>query len=204
MLAACSGPAEQATVIANKDSAKTAIDTSDITYDELPPGSIKADSYWGRMGLEELLPALMAFVPTGYQVMDTCSGDLNLDTYPDYLLVLNVPQEDIVATKRADSAGPLKRSMLVLLGQQDSTYKLAVQSDKAIYCSDCGGGGMGDPYSALVIKNGYFSIEHYGGGARRWTRTTTFKYSATDSTWYLHKDGHVKFNAGDEEDEKEQ
>jgi hypothetical protein len=53
-----------------------------------------------------------------------------------------------------------------------------------------------------VIKNGYFSIEHYGGSAERWTRTITFKYSTTDSSWYLHKDGHESFSAVDENAKK--
>jgi hypothetical protein len=61
-----------------------------------------------------------------------------------------------------------------------------------------GGGMMGDPYQGLVIKNGYFSVELYGGSRYRWARTVTFKYAPADSTWYLHKDGHESYDTMDE------
>jgi len=56
---------------------------------------------------------------------------------------------------------------------------------------------MGDPYVSIVIKKGYFSIEHYGGSSWRWQRIITYKYSPVDKEWYLHRDGTVSFNAGD-------
>jgi hypothetical protein len=65
-----------------------------------------------------------------------------------------------------------------------------------VLCVDCGG-VMGDPFMQVVIKNGYFSIEHYGGSGWRWTRTITFKYSPADSYWYLHKDGNSSFHSAD-------
>ena len=58
---------------------------------------------------------------------------------------------------------------------------------------------MGDSFSQVVIKNGYFTVEHYGGSSWRWTRFVTFRYSATDSDWYLHRDGCDSFHAGNPE-----
>jgi hypothetical protein len=58
---------------------------------------------------------------------------------------------------------------------------------------------MGDPFQEVVIKKGFFSIEHYGGSGWRWTRTITFKYTADDNNWYLFKDGGDSFHASDPE-----
>lgn len=140
---------------------------------------------------------VLTHIPDGYQILDTCSGDLNLDQYVDYLVLLAQNGEDSLSKTSGDD---IKRRLLILTGTGGS-YALAAQSDNAVYCSSCGG-MMGDPYQKLVIKNGYFSIEHYGGSADRWTRTITFKYSTADSSWFLHKDGHESFSAVDEKEKK--
>ena len=132
--------------------------------------------------------------------MDTCSGDLNGDALTDYLLVLRLIGEDSLARATESSDTFIKRRLLILTGQSGQTYKLAAQSDNVIDCVDCGG-ELGEPYQGLVIKNGYFSVKHYGGSAWRWTRFVTFKYATADSAWYLHKDGKGSFNFG-EPDEK--
>jgi hypothetical protein len=54
---------------------------------------------------------------------------------------------------------------------------------------------LASPFIGIVIKKGYFPIEHYGGSGWQWTRTITFKYSIADSYWYLHKDGGYSFHA---------
>lgn len=56
---------------------------------------------------------------------------------------------------------------------------------------------MGDPFTGLTIKKGYFTVEHYGGSAQRWTRYVTFKYDPASRTWLLHRDGHERFEALD-------
>ena len=56
---------------------------------------------------------------------------------------------------------------------------------------------MGDPFMGIKIKNGYFSVEHYGGSSWRWTRIITYKYSKQDKEWFLHKDGSESFHASE-------
>ena len=56
---------------------------------------------------------------------------------------------------------------------------------------------MGDPFMGLAIKKGYFTVEHYGGSAQRWTRFVTFKYDPAARTWLLHRDGRERFQALD-------
>lgn len=140
----------------------------------------------------KILPLnLNVFVPVNYTALDTTSGDLNLDQYPDMIMVLKKNGED---TTSDVNEHPEKRPLLILIGQADRTYKFAAKSDNAVYCIDCGG-IMGDPFMNIVIKKGYFSVEHYGGSTWRWTRTITFKYSPADKYWFLHKDGNESFNA---------
>lgn len=141
---------------------------------------------------------LKNFVLEGYEVLDIIKGNLNLDTYPDAIMVLYKKGEketsDVIDH-------PEKRPLLILTGQADKTYKLAARSDNAVYCVDCGG-QMGDPFTGITIKNGYFSVEHYGGSSWRWTRIITFKYSSAEKNWFLHKDGGDSFHAAAPEEVK--
>jgi hypothetical protein len=135
------------------------------------------------------------FIPKGYSILDTATGNLNLDAYPDMLLALKKDGEE----KTSDvTEHPEQRPLLILLGQPDHTFALAARSDNSIYCVDCGG-VMGDPYQSLVIKKGFFSVEHYGGSSWRWTRIVTFKYNAAEKKWYLFKDGGDSFHASEPE-----
>jgi hypothetical protein len=154
---------------------------------------VKHEAY--NKDIKELPPYLNQFVPEGYTAIDTTSGDLNLDDYPDMILVLKKNGED---TTSDVTEHPEKRPLLILTGQADKTYKLAARNDNTVYCIDCGG-IMGDPFMEVVIKKGYFSIEHYGGSGWRWTRTITFRYSPADNYWYLHKDGGESFHASEPE-----
>ncbi|WP_343747015.1 hypothetical protein [Chitinophaga sp.] len=135
--------------------------------------------------------SLKAFIPKGYEILDTTTGDLNRDALPDMIMVLRKKGEDSTSDVVEH---PEKRPLLILLGQQDHSYKLAARNDNVVYCVDCGG-MMGDPFQGVTIKNGYFSVEHYGGSAWRWTRIITFRYSPDDKNWYLHKDGGDSFHA---------
>jgi hypothetical protein len=131
----------------------------------------------------------------GYTVLDAAKGDLNRDAVPDWLVVLHRPDE----AKTSDVIDhPTKRPLLVFVGGAGGTYTLAARADNAVYCVDCGG-MMGDPFMDLVIKKGYFTVEHYGGSAQRWTRLVTFKYDPAARTWLLHRDSHEHFYALDPE-----
>jgi hypothetical protein len=139
--------------------------------------------------------AIRRALPAGYTVLDAARGDLNRDALPDWLVVLHRPDEQ----KTSDVIDhPTKRPLLVFVGGSDGTYTLAARSDNAVYCVDCGG-IMGDPFMGLAIKKGYFTVEHYGGSAQRWTRYVTFRYDPAARAWLLHRDGHEHFHATDPE-----
>lgn len=146
-----------------------------------PPPKIKVD----------VPTSLKSFIPGGYEALNLSRGDLNGDAYPDVVLILYRKGEE----KTSDvMSHPEKRPLLLIIGQANKTYKIAARSDNAVYCFDCGG-QMGDPFMGVTIKNGYFSVEHYGGSGWRWTRIVTFKYSPADKNWFLHKDGGERFHA---------
>jgi len=135
--------------------------------------------------------ALKKYIPAGFEALNLTKGDLNRDAFGDIILVLKKKGEE----KTSDVIDhPEKRPLLILLGQADHSYKLAARSNNSVYCVDCGG-IMGDPFMGITIKNGYFSVEHYGGSGHRWTRIVTFKYSPAEKNWFLFKDGGERFHA---------
>lgn len=136
-----------------------------------------------------------AYVPQGYAILDSVSGNLNLDSIDDLILVLKKENEE-ESFDVSDSTE--KRPLLILVGLEDGKYRLAAKSNNTVYCYDCGG-MMGDPYQQVVIKNGYFSVEHYGGSAWRWTKIVTYKYSKEDEHWFLHRDGGESYHTADPE-----
>ena len=129
-----------------------------------------------------ILPQKIAeFIPTGYALIDTAMGDLNLDKYTDIILVLKTVGEDT-----ALDATEFKRPLLLLLGHTDKTFSLAARNDNIVYCFQCGG-MFGDPYDGVEIRKGIFTIHHFGGSNDRWSNDITFKYSPANKTWYLYK-----------------
>lgn len=148
------------------------------------PGSTNAQD-------PNLPPAAAKSLPKGYEVLNSTTGNLNLDRYPDLIVVLHKAREaetsDVVSH-------PEKRPLLIFTGGPGNTYQLVARSDNAVYCVDCGG-MMGDPFMGITIKQGYFSVEHYGGSAWRWTRIITFKYAVAEKNWFLYKDGNESFHA---------
>ena len=135
------------------------------------------------------------FISDGYSVLDTVSGNLNLDKYNDLILILKKNDEE----KTSDIIdNPEKRPLLILIGQDNGGYQLVAKSNSTVYCFDCGG-MMGDPYQGVTIKNGYFSVEHYGGSAWRWSRIITYKFSKADNHWFLHRDGRESFHVSEPE-----
>jgi hypothetical protein len=140
------------------------------------------------------LPKELAnFVPPKYSVLAAVAGDLNQDKRIDYLLVLKQDGED---TLSINNESPTRRPLLIILANENRGYQLARRNDNVVYCYECGG-VMGDPFTGIVIKDGFFSIEHYGGSAWRWTRIVTFKFSKKENDWFLHQDGSESFHVSE-------
>ncbi|NLL28705.1 MAG: hypothetical protein GX259_07900 [Bacteroidales bacterium] len=162
---------------------------TDITADTLTStdNSLEKESF--KQVVDSSPNELLEFLPTNYSILNATSGDLNLDGINDYILVLKKNDEDSLFFV---SDGPEKRPLLILIRDKNNKLKLVRRNDNTVYCFGCGG-IMGDPFMGITIKNGYFSVEHYGGSAWRWTRIITYKYSKKDNEWFLHKDGSESF-----------
>ncbi len=132
------------------------------------------------------------FIPEGYALLDTVSGDLNLDSYPDMILVLKKIGEDT-----ASDATGYKRPLLLLSGNAGKSFTLAARNDNIVYCRQCGG-VMGDPYYGIEIKKGMFTVNHFGGSTQRWSNEITFKYSPVEETWLLYEITDKNWNVFDE------
>src|ERR1700748_1748297 len=103
---------------------------------------------------------LKSFIPPNFTLLDSASGDINLDGVNDLVLILR----DTVEKMNPDANRPL----LLLQGNSNGLYKLVGRNDNVVLCKNCGG-IHGDPYEGITIKKGYFSIEHMGGTSWRWT-----------------------------------
>jgi hypothetical protein len=152
-----------------------------IFFFSFPFGEI---SFAGQRPLGDTirLPQKIAkFIPTGFALIDTLVGDLNLDNYRDIILVLKTIGEDTTL-----DAPDYKRPLVLLVGHADKTFTLAARNDNVVYCYQCGG-VFGDPYNGVEIKKGLFTVHHFGGSNDRWSNDITFKYSPAEKTWYLYK-----------------
>lgn len=148
--------------------------------------------------IDSVPESLKAFIPTGYSEINISKGDADLDGITDIIIVLRKNTEE--TTSNYAEYKPDKRPLLLLLGQPDNSFKLALRNDNAVYCIDCGG-VFGDPFTGTAIKNGYFSIEHGIAGGRHWDHVVTFKYDKSKGNWYLFKDHYISYKLNDSNDE---
>ena len=138
------------------------------------------------------LEYLMTFIPEGELVLDYEYGDLNKDDLKNDVILI---AHDAKA-EREEEGEELKRTTYILTRTSDNKLKEEAMNEIVVMCSSCGG-VFGDPYNNIVIKNGYFSLEHYGGSNWRWTQIFTFKYNEEKKNWFLHKSGGESYHTGE-------
>jgi hypothetical protein len=128
---------------------------------------------------------LNAFVPSGFSLLDFEYGDLNRDELKnDAILVLQPETGDTLDAMRP---------VLILVQQEDGSLQQVARNNGVVLCQGCGG-VLGDPYQDIAIKNGYFSLEHFGGSRYKWNLIITFKYDPNKDTWVLHKYGEESYD----------
>lgn len=141
-----------------------------------------SQSLWAQDSNEQL----KKYIPQGYVLLDSKSGDLNQDGYVDYVIICKTPNE-------MDSEEELQRPVLILHGTQNEGLQLIARNDN-VALSYYAGGPIGDPYTGMTIKKNFFSIEHMCGGGSRFTRIITFKYNPSLLHYVLHKDAGDTWN----------
>ena len=129
------------------------------------------------------------FIPKGYEVLNFTKGNLNRDGIDDAILILKVINENESSTDNSP-----KRPLYILIGNANGGYKLATKNSNCVL-GIRDGGMMGDPFSGVAIKNGYFSIEYYGGSSWRWVKVITFRYDSDRDNWFLHREGDESYHS---------
>lgn len=92
---------------------------------------------------------LKSYIPQGDKLDTLTRGDLNKDGIEDIVMVSE--------SKKTDNENPTARTLIILFGQPDGTYKLNTQSKTAVV-------GKNEYsyvfFSGVIIKNGTLIIEH--------------------------------------------
>jgi hypothetical protein len=143
----------------------------------VPPG---AEAQTIRHDDVAIPAAARPFVAAETRPIAFATGDLDRDGRPDALLVLEA------TTRKPDDeeSDGFTRTLVVLVGQADGTYREAARNAKVAYCTGCGG-VMGDPFEGVEVKPGSFTVSNAGGSNWRWSHAYTFNYSRRDRTWQL-------------------
>ena len=174
------------------DTAKTALSPgleSDYNSSIQTPGEPETPEATDHSD-EELPEELKAFIPAGFTMLGFEYGDLNKDeSIQDAILVLKNQKE-----KELDEEGlEANRPLLILIRQPDGRLKKVASNDEIVLCYSCGG-VLGDPFQGIAIKNGYFSVEHFGGSRFKWLNIITFKFDKDKNDWFLYKIGDESFD----------
>lgn len=135
-----------------------------------------------------------AFIPQGYALLDSVSGDLNGDWRKDWVIVLKKSDEDSLAAIGIETTRPV----IVLYSDINGQLFQVHRADNLVYCLGCGG-IWGDPYSGIEMVPHGFKIYHYGGSNWRWTRNLTFVHSGNE--FYLEEDAGSSFKMMDVADD---
>ena len=140
------------------------------------------------LSTDKLPQSVSKVIPKGYSVLKFKKGNLNRDKIADAILILKHDKEE----EKEDT----KRLLYILVGTKNGDFKVVKKSSSAVLGVQ-DGGMMGDPFQDVAIKNGYFSVEHYGGSSWRWSRIVTFKYNKSKKNWFLHKDGGDSYHSSE-------
>lgn len=117
----------------------------------------------------------------GFTEFKTFKGDVNSDKKADKIVIYEKKcgRNDKNAVENSKC-----RRIAVFLNVKNK-YKLVGFNDNLVECSECGGGGVGDPFQNVKIKNGYFSVESLYGACDKTSIVTTFKYDKAAKNFYL-------------------
>jgi hypothetical protein len=152
---------EQSTGSTLHDSALT--DTIPVAESQIKPHPVFSDT---------------SIFPSGYVIIDSAYGNLNLDSYTDAVLVFAHNSETEGATY---SERP--RALLIFLGDSLNRLDLALRNDQIVY-TEAEGQMFGESFAGIEIDSGLLRVNHYGGSRFRWTADYVFEYDAGKKSWF--------------------
>ena len=117
---------------------------------------------------------IKSFIPKGWIVLATATGDYNNDGIKDYALV-------IVDSFEEKMSGDVSRSIIILKGEKNG-FQMSGSCDSAVLCWNCGG-IHGDPFLAIKFDNNKLIVSHYGGSSWKWKLTDKFRFK--NDRWTL-------------------
>lgn len=128
-------------------------------------------------------PEIIPFEDLGSKIIDYKQADLNGDGIQDYLIVLEVQKKQTLDSDIVQK----RRSVLILIRQQDKSLKLAKRNNNVVACATCGGTFV-DGFAEILVNNRKFSISnHSGGNSANTVDTYTFAYLRRENTWQLNR-----------------
>ena len=104
---------------------------------------------------------MSAFIPAGWHILDSASGDLNKDARTDFALVLQHKEKKQLIKKDAYSTDTVMTNprMLLLLFADSGGYRLAEQNNTFILTYDVPPNVMDDPLADISIRKGVLQID---------------------------------------------
>lgn len=135
----------------------------------------------------EKAASLNDFVPKGWSILDSATGDLNNDRLPDAVLVLQ-HNDSVLLVKNEDFADTVKtqpRILAVLFkSATDHLFHLKEQADSFILTH--GNVFTDDPYQSVTIKKGILQVDFYwypAGG--NWFHSNVYKFRYQQNDFFL-------------------
>lgn len=159
-------------------------------FAECLPTTFINDSNLGDTTSFNQLKLLLSQRYPHYVIMDTILGDLNLDAELDLIVVLN-KEIDSLDSSLEDQSISRKTVLLVM---KEGNYFIAAANDYIIDCSDCGGGGVGDPYHKPIIDHGTIYFESLYGDCDKTHYAIVFNYTMSIANWELSQITQTDYN----------
>ena len=127
--------------------------------------------------------SIASFIPRGWHIRDSVSGDLNKDGLKDFVAVIESDIPHQVTDKLRDTFFPFyPKMLLVFFRQPKNSFILSATAVKLFQNCNWGVAGQ-DPFEKLFLRKGTFGISFYTGGFIRDHLSYIFRYQ--NSIWYL-------------------
>jgi hypothetical protein len=155
-------------------------DDEDYDDEENYFGEVYNDIEKNSSKIENIPTTILRLVPLNFKLMFCAQGNLNRDKYQDAIIILQDEK--------------FNYSMWILTGNSDNSYKISRMNDNIVVAGYYNNErDFENPLFDIVIKNGFFTIEQYGGvsGNNKEIHTTHFKYLSKENNWILFRSDFV-------------
>ena len=127
------------------------------------------------VSLPQMANSVEKFVPAGWMIEQTVSGDLNNDSVPDAAVKLI---EKMPAGADQYNPPPRERVLVILLKNADGAFERAAVTDSLLQCTTCGGAfyGLADAPADLEISKGVLILKQEFGSRDATQMTFCFRF----------------------------